>query len=115
MITSLNFTNRKAILADTECVLCEESSEISYVIYMNVNAGVLTFILIFVLVVAEGQEVETWERSTKGMLCSKILHHSILYSYNGRICISESQVNTEMFAKFQGTTVWPMQPFHFKL
>lgn len=65
----------------------------------------LIFILIFVSVVAEGQEVETRERSTKGMLCSKILHHPIPYSYNGTVCISESQVNAEIFAKFHGAAV----------
>jgi hypothetical protein len=58
----------------------------------------IIFIFIFVLIVVEGQEVETWERPTKRMLYRQIRHYSILYSYNVRICVSESQVNAEMFA-----------------
>jgi len=73
IITSLNFSNRMTIVADTECVLFEVNS---WNLVCNLHERqCYVLIFIFVLVVTEEQEVETWELSTKGMLCTQIRHH----------------------------------------
>jgi hypothetical protein len=61
--------------------------------------------IIITLILAEIQQVETWEHTAKDVLCPKLRHYLIMCSYYGIIRISESRVNAEMFAAIKFWTI----------